>query len=182
MEKKIAILATNGFEESELSSPKKAMEKEGFNVDIVSLEAGKIKSWSGGNWSNEYDVDKTVDKVNAKQYHALVLPGGVINPDLLRVEEDALIFIRDFFKQSKPVAAICHGPWSLINADVVEGRTMTSYKSIKKDLENAGALWVDKEVVVDEAFVTSRTPEDLDAFNSKLIEEIKEGKHDLQHA
>ncbi|TQD40159.1 type 1 glutamine amidotransferase domain-containing protein [Haloflavibacter putidus] len=182
MEKKIAILATDGFEESELKSPKKAMEKEGFDVDIVSLKSGKIKAWSDGNWSNEYDVDKTVDKVSAKQYHALVLPGGVINPDLLRVEEDALVFIRDFFKQSKPVAAICHGPWSLINADVVEGRTMTSYHSIRKDLENAGALWVDKEVVVDEALVTSRSPKDLDAFNDKLIEEIKEGKHDLQHA
>ncbi len=182
MEKKIAILATDGFEESELKSPKEAMEKEGFDVDIVSLKSGKIKAWSDGNWSNEYDVDKTVDKVSAKQYHALVLPGGVINPDLLRVEEDALVFIRDFFKQSKPVAAICHGPWSLINADVVEGRTMTSYHSIRKDLENAGALWVDKEVVVDEAFVTSRSPKDLDAFNDKLIEEIKEGKHDLQHA
>jgi len=136
----------------------------------------------GTNWSNEYDVNKTLDSVSAKEYHALVLPGGVINPDKLRINEDAIVFIRDFFKQSKPVAAICHGPWSLINADVVEGRTMTSYPSIKKDLENAGALWVDKEVVVDEALVTSRNPNDLPAFNSKLIEEIKEGKHDLQHA
>ena len=182
MEKKIAILATDGFEESELKSPKEAMEKEGFKVEIVSLKSGKIKSWSGGNWSAEYDVDKTVDQVSAKQYNALVLPGGVINPDKLRINEDALVFIRDFFKQSKPVAAICHGPWSLINADVVKGRTMTSFKSIRKDLENAGALWVDKEVVVDEAFVTSRNPDDLPAFNAKLIEEIKEGKHDLQHA
>ncbi|WP_121666589.1 type 1 glutamine amidotransferase domain-containing protein [Mesonia aquimarina] len=182
MKKKIAILATDGFEESELKSPKEAMEKEGFTVEIVSLKSGKIKSWSDGNWSNEYSVDKVITDVSAKQYNALVLPGGVINPDQLRINEDALVFIRDFFKQSKPVAAICHGPWSLINADVVEGRTMTSYKSIKRDLENAGALWVDKEVVVDEAFVTSRTPDDLPAFNSKLIEEIKEGKHDLQHA
>ena len=182
MKKKIAILATDGFEESELKSPKEAMEKEGFTVEIVSLKSGEIKSWSNGNWSNEYPVDKVITDVSAKQYNALVLPGGVINPDQLRINEDALVFIRDFFKQSKPVAAICHGPWSLINADVVEGRTMTSYKSIKRDLENAGALWVDKEVVVDEAFVTSRTPDDLPAFNSKLIEEIKEGKHDLQHA
>ncbi|MDN6280724.1 MAG: type 1 glutamine amidotransferase [Psychroflexus sp.] len=182
MKKKIAILATNGFEESELSSPKKAMEDEGFDVDIVSLQSGEIKSWSDGNWSSVYQVDKTISEVNAKQYNALMLPGGVINPDLLRVNEDALIFIKDFFKQSKPVAAICHGPWSLINAEVVKGRTMTSYISIRKDLENAGALWVDKEVVVDEALVTSRTPKDLKAFNAKLIEEIKEGKHDLQHA
>jgi len=182
MKKKVAILATNGFEESELKSPKEAMEKEGFEVHIVSPKSGKIKAWSDGNWSTEYDVDKTLDQVNAKQYNALVLPGGVINPDQLRINEDALVFIRDFFKQSKPVAAICHGPWSLINADVVKGRTLTSYKSIRKDLENAGALWVDKEVVVDEAFVTSRNPNDLPAFNNKLIEEIKEGKHELQHA
>lgn len=182
MEKRIAILATDGFEESELSSPKKAMEDEGFKVDIVSLKSGEIKSWNDGNWSTSYSVDKTIDNVSAKQYNALMLPGGVINPDILRINEDALIFINDFFKQSKPVAAICHGPWPLINADVVKGRTMTSYASIRKDLENAGALWVDKEVVVDEALVTSRTPKDLDAFNSKLIEEIKEGKHDLQHA
>ncbi|MBW2960685.1 type 1 glutamine amidotransferase domain-containing protein [Mesonia aestuariivivens] len=182
MNKRIAILATDGFEESEFTSPKEAMEKEGFDVDIVSLKAGKIKSWDGDNWGKEFDVDKTIDQVSAKQYNALVLPGGVINPDHLRTNEDALVFVRDFFKQSKPVAAICHGPQTLINAEVVKGRTMTSFPSIKKDLENAGALWVDKEVVVDEAFVTSRNPNDLPAFNDKLIEEIKEGKHELQHA
>ncbi|MCB7480057.1 type 1 glutamine amidotransferase domain-containing protein [Christiangramia sediminis] len=182
MEKRIAILATHGFEESELTSPKEAMEKEGFNVEIVSLEKGKIKSWDKDNWGKEYEVNKTLDEVSAKDYHALVLPGGVINPDNLRREEKALIFVRDFFKQSKPVAAICHAPWTLISADVVEGRTMTSFNSIRKDLENAGALWVDKEVVVDEALVTSRNPDDLPAFNAKVIEEIKEGKHDLQHA
>lgn len=182
MEKRIAILATNGFEEVELTSPREAMEKEGFKVDIVSLEKGKIKAWNDGNWSNEYEVDYKIGEVSAKDYNALVLPGGVINPDVLRRSEDVLIFVRDFFKQSKPVAAICHGPWTLISAEVVKGRTMTSFNSIKKDLENAGALWVDKEVVVDEALVTSRNPDDLPAFNAKLIEEIKEGKHDLQHA
>ena len=182
MDKKIAILATDGFEESEFTSPKEAMEKEGFQVDVVILKAGKIKSWDVDNWGKEFDVDKTIDEVSAKQYNALVLPGGVINPDTLRTNEEALVFVRDFFKQSKPVAAICHGPQTLINADVVEGRTLTSFPSIKKDLENAGALWVDKEVVVDEAFVTSRNPDDLPAFNAKLIEEIKEGKHELQHA
>lgn len=182
MEKRIAILATNGFEESELTSPKEAMEKEGFKVDIVSLEKGKIKSWDGDDWGSEFDVDYTLEDVSAKDYNALVLPGGVINPDNLRRDENALIFVRDFFKQSKPVAAICHAPWTLISAEVVEGRTMTSFNSIKKDLENAGALWVDQEVVVDEALVTSRNPDDLPAFNAKLIEEIKEGKHDLQHA
>jgi len=182
MKKRIAILATDGFEESELKSPKDAMENEGFQVDIVSLKSGSIKAWDQGNWSNEYKVDKTLDSVSANDYNALVLPGGVINPDKLRIEEDAITFIKDFFKQSKPVASICHGPWSLINADVVKGRTMTSYPSIKKDLINAGANWEDKEVVVDEGLVTSRNPDDLPAFNSKLIEEIKEGKHDLQHA
>ena len=182
MEKRIAILATHGFEESELSSPKDAMEKEGFKVEIVSLEKGKIKSWDKDNWGKEYNVDKTLDEVSAKDYHALVLPGGVINPDNLRRHDNALIFVRDFFKQSKPVAAICHAPWTLISAEVVKGRTMTSFNSIRKDLENAGALWVDEEVVVDEALVTSRNPDDLPAFNAKVIEEIKEGKHDLQHA
>jgi protease I len=182
MEKRIAILATHGFEEIELASPKEAMEKEGFKVDIVSLEKGKIKAWDKDNWGKEFEVDHTLDEVTAKDYNALVLPGGVINPDKLRREEEALIFVRDFFKQGKPVGAICHAAWTLINADVVKGRTMTSFNSIQKDLENAGALWVDKEVVVDEAFVTSRNPDDLPAFNSKVIEEIKEGKHELQHA
>ncbi|GER60533.1 type 1 glutamine amidotransferase domain-containing protein [Patiriisocius marinus] len=180
MKKRIAILATNGFEESELSSPKKAMEAEGFTVDIVSEQKGKIKSWSDGNWSNEYDVNETLDTVSASDYNALVLPGGVINPDKLRRNEDALTFVRDFFKQHKPVAAICHAPWTLISADVVKGRKMTSFASIKDDLINAGANWVDEEVVCENGFVTSRNPDDLPAFNSKLIEEIKEGKHEMQ--
>tara|TARA_R100000935_G_C2820322_1_gene159457 strand:+ start:706 stop:1254 length:549 start_codon:yes stop_codon:yes gene_type:complete len=182
MKKRIAILATDGFEESELKSPKEAMEKEGFQVDIVSLKPGNIKSWADGNWSKEYKVDKTLSEVSAKDYNALMLPGGVINPDKLRREENALNFVREFFKQKKPVAAICHAPWLLIEADVVEGRKMTSFNSIKKDLINAGANWVDEEVVVDEALVTSRNPNDLPAFNAKLIEEIKEGKHEKQHA
>lgn len=182
MEKRIAIIATDGFEESELKSPKEAMEKEGFTVDIVSENSGSIKAWADGNWGKEYTVDKTIDNVNADQYNALVLPGGVINPDKLRRNENALSFVRDFFKQKKPVAAICHGPQVLISADVVKGRKLTSFNSIKDDLVNAGAEWVDEEVVVDEGFVTSRNPDDLPAFNSKLIEEIKEGKHTLQHA
>ncbi|MUH35055.1 type 1 glutamine amidotransferase [Zobellia amurskyensis] len=180
--KRIAILATNGFEESELKSPKEAMEKEGFKVDIVSLESGEIKGWADGNWSNSYKVDKTLDQVTAEDYNALMLPGGVINPDKLRREEKVLTFVRDFFKQEKPVAAICHAAWTLISADVVKGRKMTSFNSIKDDLVNAGANWVDEEVVVDQGFVTSRNPDDLPAFNSKLIEEIKEGKHEEQHA
>ncbi|SDD69447.1 protease I [Pricia antarctica] len=180
--KRIAILATNGFEESELKSPKEAMEKEGFRVDIVSLKSGEIKGWSDGNWSNSYKVDRTIDEVKADEYNALMLPGGVMNPDLLRINEHVLVFVRDFFKQEKPVAAICHAPWTLISAGVVKGRKMTSYKSIKDDVINAGANWVDQEVVVDQGFVTSRNPNDLPAFNAKLIEEIKEGKHEKQHA
>ncbi len=180
--KRIAILATNGFEESELKSPKDAMEAEGFQVDIVSPQAGTIKGWTDGNWSNSFNVDVTLDKADASQYNALVLPGGVLNPDTLRTNEDALLFVRDFFKLKKPVAAICHGPQILISAGVVEGRTLTSYKSIKDDLINAGAIWKDEAVVVDEGFVTSRNPGDLPAFNNKVIEEIREGKHEEQHA
>lgn len=182
MNKKVAILATNGFEEVELTSPKEAMEKEGFEVHIVSPEGGKIKAWDKTDWSKEYQVDKKLSEVSSKDYNALVLPGGVINPDNLRTNENALKFVREFFEQKKPVAAICHGPWTLISAGVVKGRKMTSYNSIKDDLVNAGANWVDQEVVVDEGFVTSRNPNDLPAFNSKLIEEIKEGKHEDQHA
>ncbi len=182
MKKRVAILAMDGFEESELKSPKDAMENEGFIVEIISEKSGTIKGWANDNWSNEYSVDKTLDSVKANEYDALMLPGGVINPDKLRGNGDALDFIRDFFEQKKPVAAICHGPQSLISAGVVRGRRMTSYPSIKDDLVNAGANWVDEEVVVDEGFVTSRSPKDLPAFNSKLIEEIKEGKHAEQHA
>lgn len=182
MKKRIAILATDGFEESELKSPMEAMEKEGFTVEIISEEQGKIKAWKDGNWSNEYTVYSTIKNAKASDYDALVLPGGVINPDKLRRNEDALSFVKHFFEQKKPVAAICHGPQTLISAKVVKGRKMTSFSSIKDDLVNAGANWVDEEVVVDQGFVTSRSPEDLPAFNSKLIEEIKEGKHKLQHA
>ena len=177
MSKKIAILATDGFEESELKSPKEHLEKEGWTTHIISLKSGSIKAWADGNWGQEYKVDKTLDEVSASEYDALVLPGGVINPDKLRIEEAALTFIKGFFEAKKPVAAICHGPWSLINADVVKGRDMTSYKSIKADLVNAGANWSDQEVVVDQGLVTSRDPNDLPAFNRKMIEEIKEGVH-----
>ncbi|MHA6280549.1 type 1 glutamine amidotransferase domain-containing protein [Salinimicrobium sp. CAU 1759] len=182
MNKKVAILATNGFEEIELTSPKEAMEDEGFEVHIVSPEKDNIKAWDKTDWSKEYKVDKNLSEVSARDYDALMLPGGVINPDHLRTSEDALKFVRDFFEQKKPVAAICHAPWTLISAGVVKGRTMTSYNSIKDDVKNAGANWVDEEVVVDEGFVTSRNPDDLPAFNAKLIEEIKEGKHREQHA
>jgi len=178
--KKVAILATDGFEESELSSPKEALEGAGATVHIIAPKSGKIKGWKDGNWSNEYEVDKTLAEANEGDYTALVLPGGVINPDTLRQNEDAINFIRSFFKSHKPVAAICHAPQLLIEAGVVEGRKITSYNSIKTDLKNAGANWVDKEVVCDQGLVTSRNPDDLPAFNKKLIEEVKEGKHEGQ--
>lgn len=180
MKKRIAILATDGFEESELKSPKEYLEEQGWTAEIVSLKAGKIKGWSDGNWSNEYEVTTTVDQANPDDYDALMLPGGVINPDKLRIEEKAVEFVRAFFKAKKPVAAICHAPQLLIEADVVKGRKMTSFSSIKKDLINAGALWEDAEVVCDHGLVTSRNPNDLPAFNKKMVEEIKEGKHDRQ--
>jgi protease I len=177
MNKKIAILATDGFEESELKSPKETLENEGWTAEIISLKPGEIKSWKDGNWGESINVDHTVADVNANDYDALVLPGGVINPDKLRVDENAVAFVKEFFDAKKPVAAICHGPWTLINADVVDGREMTSYASIRKDLENAGAIWTDQEVVVDMGLVTSRSPKDLPAFNKKMVEEIKEGIH-----
>ena len=182
MSKRIAILATHGFEESELKSPKEYLEQQGWTAEIVSPEGGSIKSWAEKNWGPEYKVDKTLSEVSSKDYHALVLPGGVINPDKLRTNEEALAFVKQFFDEKKPVAAICHGPWTLINAGVVDGRDVTSVKAISQDLINAGANWSDAEVVVDNGLVTSRTPEDLPAFNKKLVEEIKEGKHELQHS
>lgn len=182
MSKKVAILATNGFEESELKSPKEYLEAQGWTAHIVSLKSGTIKGWADGNWSGEYTVDKTLDEVSSSDYHALVLPGGVINPDLLRREDSAIKFVKAFFEEKKPVAAICHGPQILINADVVDGRKLTSFFSVKQDLINAGAAWVDEEVVVDNGLVTSRNPDDIPAFNKKMVEEIKEGKHELQRA
>ncbi|AYZ12422.1 type 1 glutamine amidotransferase domain-containing protein [Chryseobacterium arthrosphaerae] len=180
MSKKIAILATNGFEESELQSPKEYLEQQGWTAHIVSPESGTIKSWAEKDWGKEYPVDRPLDQASASDYDALVLPGGVINPDQLRTNDQALSFVKDFFIQNKPVAAICHGPQLLINAEVVNGRNMTSVNSISKDLINAGAHWVDREVVVDNGLVTSRTPKDLPAFNAKMVEEFKEGKHSGQ--
>lgn len=180
--KTVAILATNGFEESELSEPKKALEDAGADVHIVSLESGEIKGWKDGNWSNSYKVDKTLDEVSHTNYNALMLPGGLINPDTLRRNEKAVDFVKSFFENKKPVAAICHAPWLLAEADVLKGRKVTSFNSIKTDIENAGAHWVDQEVVVDSGLITSRSPKDLPAFNSKLVEEVYEGKHEMQTA
>jgi protease I len=178
--KKVAILATDGFEQSELFEPKKALEEAGAEVTIVSLKSGEIKGWDETDWGKTITVDLTVDQANAEDFDALQLPGGVMNPDKLRTDENVLRFVKAFFEAGKPVAAICHAPWTLINADVVKGRELTSYHTVRKDLENAGAKWVDQEVVTDNGLVTSRKPDDIPAFNQKMIEEIAEGEHRRQ--
>lgn len=169
MKKRIAILATHGFEESELKSPKEHLEQQGWQVDVVSPEWDNIRAWAKKDWGDEYTVDVNVDQARAKDYDALVLPGGVINPDQLRKNMDAIQLIRDFFNQEKPVAAICHGPQLLIEADVVRGRQLTSVENISTDLKNAGANWQNNEVVIDGTLITSRTPNDLPAFNKALV-------------
>lgn len=176
--KRVAILATDGFERSELEQPYNALKKAGAEVDIVSINDGIIRGWSDGNWSGEVKVDKTLSQVSSKEYNGLVLPGGVINPDKLRNDSNAVGFVNSFFEEKKPVAAICHGPWTMIETNKLKGRKVTSYPSLKTDLVNAGAVWVDEEVVVDQGIVTSRSPKDLPAFCSKIIEEVAEGKHD----
>lgn len=182
--KTFAILATDGFEHSELFEPKKAIEAAGGVTEIISLKVGEIKSWKDDNWGEKIKVDKIVADVTSDKYDGLVLPGGVINPDRLRADEKAVAFVRSFFKagSQKPVAAICHGPWTLAEAGVIDGRKLTSYASIKTDLKNAGAHWEDKEVVVDKGLVTSRSPKDLPAFNKKMVEEFAEGPHEMRQA
>lgn len=180
--KRVAILAADGFEESELSVPRASLQKNGVEVHIVTPDGKGIRAWAETEWGDTYDADKALSDASESDYHALVLPGGLFNPDELRTNDDALSFVKAFFQAGKPVGAICHAPWILINAGVVEGRKMTSVHSIAQDLKNAGVNWVDEAVVCDEALVTSRTPKDLDAFCSKLLEEIEEGKHSGQHA
>lgn len=176
--KKIAILATDGFEASELTEPLNALCNAGAEVDVVSLQAGTIRGVKGHEWADEVEVDCTLDTVSAEEYDALVVPGGVYNPDKLRTDERAVQFVRDMFKLQKPIGAICHGPWLLIEAGVLQGKSATSYPSIRTDMKNAGAEWVDEEVVVHNGLVTSRSPKDLEAFCAKLIEEIDEGRHE----
>jgi protease I len=175
--KKVAILSTNGFEESELTSPKAALLEAGAEVHVIAPESGVIKGWKDGNWSIEVKVDKVLSDVKPSDYDALVLPGGVMNPDKLRLNKDAVAFATHFLENGKPVAAICHGPQTLIETGLLKERQLTSFPSLKTDLENAGANWVDRAVVVDLGLVTSRTPDDLPAFNKKMIEEIGEGVH-----
>jgi protease I len=176
--KRIAFLVANeGVEQIELTEPWKAVEAEGATPELISLESGKVQGFNHLDKGDTFDVDREVSDATADDYDALVLPGGVANPDFLRADADAVAFTKAFFEQAKPVAAICHGPWTLVEADVVRGRTLTSWPSIRTDIENAGGNWVDEEVHVDEGLVTSRKPDDLPAFCAKLVEEACEGEH-----
>jgi protease I len=177
-EKRVAIITENGFEEVELTSPKKVMEDAGIKVDVISPQKNKVKAWDKDHWSIEIPVDVNITDANADDYDALMIPGGVMNPDKMRTNENCVQFAKDFLESGKPVAAICHGPQLLIETGLLNGREMTSYPSLKTDLINAGVNWKDEEVIVDNGLVTSRSPKDLEAFNKKLLEEIKEGMHE----
>lgn len=176
--KKIAILATDGFEEVELTEPRKALEEAGAETHIVSPKDGSIKAWDHDHWSDAYEVDLSLEEAKPHEYDGLLLPGGVINPDQLRTNKKAVQFVTHFLHEGKPIAAICHGPQLLIETRELDGRKMTSYHSIKTDLINAGVDWVDQEVVVDRGLTTSRNPDDIPAFNAKMIEEFGEGVHE----
>lgn len=180
--KKVAILlAPVGTEQAEFTEPKKAVEEAGGEVDVVGIESGEASTMNSDvNPGDSFTVEKTFSEVSADDYDGLVVPGGTVGADNLRGNEEAVAFVRSFFEQAKPVAAICHGPWILVEADVVNGRTLTSYPSLQTDIRNAGGEWVDEEVVVDQGLVTSRNPNDLPAFNDKVVEEIYEGKHEQQ--
>ncbi|WP_342641633.1 type 1 glutamine amidotransferase domain-containing protein [Rhodoligotrophos ferricapiens] len=175
--KKIVIVATNGFEQSELEVPRDKLKQAGATVHVASPESGKIRGWDMKDWGREVPVDKPIDAVRADDYDAIVLPGGQINPDLLRVNEQVLAVIRDFDRQKKVIAAVCHGPWLLIETGIIKNRKATSYHSIKTDMINAGAHWVDQPVVTDQGIITSRNPGDLEAFSNKIAEEVLEGRH-----
>ncbi len=176
--KKVAILVTDGFEQVEMTKPREALDEAGAETKIVSLKPGKIQGMHHADKADKFDVDLTLDEARPEEFDALLIPGGLMNPDALRSNEDALEFTRHFFREGKPVAAICHGPWVLIDAGVVRGRTLTSWPAIKTDVKNAGGKWVNEEVVVDNGLVTSRKPDDILAFNKKMIEEFCEGRHE----
>ena len=176
--KKVAILVTKGFEQVELTEPRKALDEAGAQTKIVSPDEGKVKGWDMKDWGREFPVDVPLDQARPEDFDALLLPGGVMNPDHLRMNAAAVRFVKHFVDQGKPIAAICHGPWTLVEADAVRGRTLTSYPSLKTDIRNAGGNWVDQECVTDSGIVTSRKPEDIPAFNRKMIEEFAEGRHE----
>jgi len=180
--KRVAALVDTGFEQSELVEPRKALEAAGAEVDVISPQQGKVKGWSDKHWGEDVQVDRQLDGANASDYDALLLPGGVMNPDKLRMNPKAVQFVKAFVDSGKPIAAICHGPWTLIEAGGIRGRKVTSWPSLQSDLRNAGATWVDQEVVTDNGLVTSRKPDDIPAFNSKMIEEFAEGRHDRAKA
>jgi len=175
--KRVAALVAKGFEQIELLEPKGALEAAGARVDVISPESGSVRGWNHTEWGDNVRVDRLLDQARPDEYDALLLPGGVMNPDRLRMNEKAVQFVKRMFDDGKPIAAICHGAWTLVEAGVVKGLRMTSFPSIKTDLKNAGANWVDSEVVVDRGIVTSRRPDDIPAFNQKMIEEFQEGKH-----
>jgi protease I len=175
--KRIAFIATEGVEQVELTEPWKAVEEAGGKPELISTEPGEVQAWKHFDKGDTFPVDRTIEDAQPNEYDALVLPGGVANPDQLRTDENVVQFIREFFNSGKPIGVICHGPWTLIEADVVRGRKITSWPSLQTDLRNAGADWVDEECVVDEGLVSSRKPDDLPAFTKKIIEEFVEGKH-----
>jgi protease I len=175
--KKVAILVENGFEQVEMTEPRKALQEAGAQTQIVSPVQGRVKGWNHTEWGDSFPVDVPLENARPDDFDALMLPGGVMNPDKLRMNPKAVQFVRAFFDAGKPIAAICHAPWSLVEADVVRGRTLTSWPSLRTDIRNAGGHWVDQEVVTDNGVVTSRKPEDIPAFNRKMIEEFAEGKH-----
>jgi protease I len=180
-DKRIAFLvAPEGTEQVELTEPWKAVENEGGTPELISTDEGRIQAFNHLDKGSTFPVDRTVSEAAPSDYDGLVLPGGVANPDFLRMDEDAVAFVRGFFEEAKPVAVICHGPWTLVEADVLRGRTITSWPSVKTDIRNAGGTWVDEEVVVDQGLVSSRKPDDLPAFCAKLVEEMAEGKHEAQ--
>jgi protease I len=179
--KRIAFVAApEGVEQIELTSPWETVENEGGTPELISTQEGEIQAFNHLDKGDTFHVDRTVKEASPSDYDALVLPGGVANPDFLRMDPDAVAFIRGFFEQAKPVAVICHGPWTLVEADVLRGRTITSWPSVQTDIRNAGGTWVDEEVVVDQGLVSSRKPDDLPAFNAKLVEEFAEGQHEAQ--
>jgi protease I len=180
--KRVAFLATDMVEQVELTEPWKALKEAGATPELVSLDEGEIQGFDHYDKADTFPVDRTVEEARADDYDALVIPGGVGNPDTMRTDENALQLVRDFFEQGKPVGVICHGPWMLVEAGVVRGRKVTSWPSLQTDIRNAGGDWVDQEVVVDNGLVTSRKPDDLPAFNAKIVEEFAEGRHERQAA